>query len=161
MCSLEVLVAHLHFPTVKKSEVQHGIRVCFRLSQVALLKGKRTGTPSLRLLLLLLLLPVVLSIMAGGCFTLFFFHIYESAIFSLSSHMPSGARCGVFTGSQEGWRSVGMKSQGVCFKGFLNVWSLCPEGFFLFSICPSQWNFLGLYCPLLKAPVTMVTATPK
>lgn len=50
-------------------------------------------------------------------------------------------------------------------KAFLNVWSLCPAGFFfffgaIFNICPSLRNFLGFHCPLLKAPVTMVTSPP-
>lgn len=44
-------------------------------------------------------LPVVLSIMAGGCCALFF-AIYESVIFSMSSHIPSGVCCGVFAESQ-------------------------------------------------------------
>lgn len=30
----------------------------------------------------------------------------------------------------------------------------------IFNICPSLRNFLGFHCPLLKAPVTMVTSPP-
>lgn len=56
-----------------------------------------------------------------------------------------------------GWRSVGMREvqecvPGVCFKGFLNVWSFYPVGLFLlllFSIfaplCGTSLDFAVLF----------------
>lgn len=44
-------------------------------------------------------------------------------------------------------------------KAIKKVWSRCPAEFSpLFSIFASLWKFLGFYHPLLKGPVTMVTA---
>lgn len=51
-------------------------------------------------------------------------------------------------------------SQGKGSEGSVKVKSGCPAGFPIFNICLSLRNFLGFYHPLLKAAVTMVTATP-
>lgn len=102
-------------------------------------------------------LPVVLSFMARGCSALFL-GIYESAFCSMTHISTRGAVA--LCHGQRGLECRYEGSQRVCFKGFLNVWSLCSVGTLLFTICPSLWNFLGFYCPLLKAPVTMVTPTP-
>lgn len=47
------------------------------------------------------LLLLAVSVVAGGLSAPFFWGIYESAIFCLSSHVPSGMCCGVFARSPE------------------------------------------------------------
>lgn len=86
----------------------------------------------------------------------------------MSSHVLYMAVCAeVFSQGHGGLQKCRYEEVKECVsKAFFKCLVPLPCGplfiylFAIFNICPSLRNFLGFHCPLLKAPVTMVTSPP-